>query len=169
MKKCIYCKRELSLDNFYLSSAGYRSSGCKDCLKKRGKERLKNNPEIVRAYRRKWRAKYKMTFSYRSQVILDNMRKRSRKKGFGEPEFTVDDVKQAITGGRCAITGIKFEFDHSKYSKSPWTPVPDRIDSSKGYTKDNVQWVCHMFNSMKQEYSMNDVKFFIDKLKEGDS
>lgn len=89
---------------------------------------------------------------------------RSKKKGLPPPEWTAREIEQAIQG-ECVKTGIPFEFDQSQYSKSPWTPVPDRIDSSQGYSHDNVQWVCYMYNMMKQEYPESIVDHFIRALK----
>ena len=47
---------------------------------------------------------------------------------------------------RCQATGIKFD-----YNKSWMVPSLDRIDSSKGYTKDNCQLVLWCFNRMKTD------------------
>lgn len=85
---------------------------------------------------------------------------RSKKKGLPYPEWTVDEIKAAIQGS-CSKTGIQFEFNQTDFSKSPWTPVPDRIDSTKGYTHENVQWVCHMYNSLKQDYTEIEVEKFL--------
>ena len=39
----------------------------------------------------------------------------------------------------------------------------DRIDSSKGYTKDNVWWISRRENSCKMDLSIQDMEqFFID-------
>lgn len=59
--------------------------------------------------------------------------------------------------GRCAITGIKMthEFGDMKSISI------DRIDSSIGYLKPNVQLVCQAVNLAKRERSQNDViEFF---------
>lgn len=42
----------------------------------------------------------------------------------------------------CVLTGIKLSFDER-------TASLDRIDSSKGYTMDNIQWVHKIINQMK--------------------
>ena len=49
---------------------------------------------------------------------------------------------------KCALTG----FDLNISEKPERTASLDRIDSKKGYTKDNVQWVHKDVNWMKQEY-----------------
>tara|TARA_R110000851_G_scaffold314038_1_gene475916 strand:+ start:1179 stop:1583 length:405 start_codon:yes stop_codon:yes gene_type:complete len=57
--------------------------------------------------------------------------------------------------GKCKYTGralgnIGDGFD---------SPSIDRIDSNKGYTEDNVQWLCWGANEMKKNYSE---AFFLD-------
>lgn len=52
---------------------------------------------------------------------------------------------------KCAITNVPIKFDETgtrKYYNQ--TASLDRIDSSKGYTEDNVQWVHKAINFMKQ-------------------
>lgn len=56
-------------------------------------------------------------------------------------------------GGKCALSGIDLILPSSKRKKNVWTASVDRIDSSKGYTKDNVQWVHKKLNMMKQDLS----------------
>ncbi len=51
-------------------------------------------------------------------------------------------------GGKCALTALPISFTDN-------TASLDRIDSSKGYIKDNVQWVHKDVNRMKNEYDMN--------------
>jgi uncharacterized C2H2 Zn-finger protein len=49
---------------------------------------------------------------------------------------------------KCALTGLPLEAVEIKNNASL-----DRIDSSKGYVKDNVQWVLVEVNMMKQQYT----------------
>jgi hypothetical protein len=51
--------------------------------------------------------------------------------------------------GKCSLTGIDFTLDRNPDKKRvymPWSPSLDRIDSSLGYTKENVRLVCVMVN-----------------------
>jgi len=160
MKTCKTCGVEKEITDFY-KGVKYYQSECKVCNIKRNREWRYSNPEKGYEYHKRWREKYHNSFKSKSQQILDNMVKRSKIKGFARPEFTRREIEDIITDGRCAKTGIPFEFDQSIFSRSPWTPVPDRIDSSSGYTKENVQWVCHMYNSMKQDYTENEVMIFM--------
>lgn len=61
-------------------------------------------------------------------------------------------VKYVEQNGKCNLSGVDIEF-------SDKTASLDRIDSSKGYTKDNIQWVHKDINLMKWVFSQN---VFID-------
>lgn len=58
---------------------------------------------------------------------------------------------------RCALTGVALTLVRNyRYAKSQQTASLDRIDSSKGYTVDNIQWVHKHVNNMKQYYSQDE-------------
>ena len=57
-------------------------------------------------------------------------------------------------GGKCALTGWDISF--TKTEVAGRTASLDRIDSSKGYTKDNVQWVHKLANRAKVNLSDSD-------------
>lgn len=61
-----------------------------------------------------------------------------------KPEFNV-----------CAISGIKFVV--SDNPNEPFTRSLDRISSTKGYTPDNVRWVCYSHNSWKSDMTVWDI------------
>lgn len=81
---------------------------------------------------------------------LKHLKKRAGRKGI---EFNLDkdwlNDKKRIE--RCEATGIKFDMSKKPYL-NPLYPTIDRIDSEKGYTKDNCQIVCHIFNIAKCEF-----------------
>lgn len=53
--------------------------------------------------------------------------------------------------GKCALSGVKIKLDVICENKKDRTASVDRIDPSKGYTKDNVQWVHKTVNYMKMD------------------
>lgn len=59
---------------------------------------------------------------------------------------------------KCALSGM--DFDYNK--RSIYRPSIDRIDSTKEYTYDNIQFVCVIVNIMKNKFSQ---KEFIDMCK----
>lgn len=69
--------------------------------------------------------------------------------------------------GKCAYTGIKMELrTRSKESEFRLRQASvDRIDSSKGYTRDNTEIVCLGINYMKHVCSKEDTIKFLDLIK----
>ncbi len=53
--------------------------------------------------------------------------------------------------GKCALTGVDIGFS-KRSAGSDGTASLDRIDSDKGYTEDNVQWLHKDVNFMKQQF-----------------
>jgi hypothetical protein len=82
---------------------------------------------------------------------MKSVRKNAKPRGLSV-EITEDDVVSMlqVSKMRCAVTGIAFsskeEPDVRGKRKRMWLPSIDRIDSSAGYTKDNVRIVCSAVN-----------------------
>ena len=54
--------------------------------------------------------------------------------------------------GKCEVTGIAFDYDNKfNTCKNPLSPSIDRIDSTKGYSKDNARIVLWQYNLMRGE------------------
>ena len=53
---------------------------------------------------------------------------------------------------KCKLSGIELQFPKTNSDKN-WTASLDRIDSSIGYTENNVQWVHKDINMMKRIYN----------------
>ncbi len=62
---------------------------------------------------------------------------------------------------KCALSGIELKFPSKSKDKS-YTASLDRIDSSKGYNEDNVQWVHKDINFMKNKFNN---EYFINMCK----
>ncbi len=57
---------------------------------------------------------------------------------------------------RCALSGVEIFFPKTNNRRTEGTASLDRIDSLKGYTKDNVQWVHKHMNNIKMEFSQQE-------------
>ncbi len=59
---------------------------------------------------------------------------------------------------KCALSGIELKFPKQQREKSKFKNKPslDRIDSSKGYIKGNVQWVDTRINYMKLDHDQSE-------------
>ncbi len=71
--------------------------------------------------------------------------KLNRVGSHGEFELTINDLfdKLLEQKGRCYYSNVNLHFT----PKSEWMMSIERLDSTKGYTKDNTALVCIEFNS----------------------
>jgi len=88
---------------------------------------------------------------YRWRKIQDTAAKRNIKV-----EVTIEDIWDLFLqqDRRCALSGQQLEFGIR--SREHGNASLDRIDSSKGYTKDNIQWIHKKINTMKMDLDQSD-------------
>jgi hypothetical protein len=81
--------------------------------------------------------------------------KRSAKKRNIPFDITIEDVWDVYSAQqkKCKYTGIQLSFPITIDKKQDGTASLDRIDSSKGYVRDNIQWVHKDINLMKWRFS----------------
>ena len=77
-------------------------------------------------------------------------------------DLTVDQMLPRFEQGLCEATGIPFEMTGAR---NPFSPSLDQKVPGAGYTIENVQVVCLIYNQMKSDFSDHDVQRFIDQLK----
>lgn len=97
------------------------------------------------------------------KTILTAICHKAKDRGL-KMELTHEDLWKLFCKqmGECAITGISLSFGESYSDRKGRTASLDRIDSSKGYVKGNVQWVHKEINRMKGNLSQES---FIDLCK----
>lgn len=81
--------------------------------------------------------------------LFNKFLKSSKLRGI-EWKLTLEEMFDNYTG-KCALTGWNIDINFSNCTASL-----DRIDNSKGYTFDNIQWVHSMVNMCKNKYSQKD-------------
>lgn len=64
-------------------------------------------------------------------------------------------------GGCCALSGVPLNLEtkidqNNNIDRTNHTASLDRIDNSKPYTIDNVQWIHKVLNHMRRQYSVED-------------
>jgi len=129
------CGSQASVQQKRLVSGAQRSCGC--LAKGTNSKNYKGTPHISKSY---WNA------------ILRSARDRH------VPLFiTIEDAETQFVqqNGKCALTGMPIKPCVTRHSSGDWTASLDRIDSDKGYTKDNIQWVHKDVNRMKWHFSQD--------------
>jgi hypothetical protein len=162
MKICTKCKATKPLSDFWNRSwktvQGERRSSlrpdCKECASSYHKENY--TAKLIAGDPRKLAGE-----------LINRMRDRTKKHNYAEKvEFTIDEVVEIISNGKCSVTGYPFRLGTtgSNKCKNPFNPSPDRIDNTKGYSKDNVQWVVFIYNTMRNSFDEEDVLKFLQHL-----
>lgn len=85
---------------------------------------------------------------------LSNSKSRSKKMGFTHSLILRDLARIWLSQkGRCALTNQLMTVNTgSTYEKNPFGLSIDRIDSNKGYDKNNIRLLCHWANNAKSTY-----------------
>lgn len=110
--------------------------------------RFENRDAVSRAQKRWYH-----TVEGRAKALLKSAWHRAAKMGLLF-DITENFVLEKLRKGTCERTGIPFEYGLSDTAwRTPWVPSIDRIDSEKGYTVDNVQIVCWMYNAAKTQFT----------------
>lgn len=153
-KMCAGCGTVKLLSDFYKNQpsigGGYRTK-CKECYKARSSawrekpgSKTKTSATFV-AYRR----------SHRAKILLTLAKHRASLKGL---EYSLDqyeeEIQSVIDAGVCQVTGLPLNLDGGKTWDSPSL---DRIDSTKGYARENVRIVLYCVNVMANLWGPNKI------------
>jgi len=170
--------------------SGYQSA-CKFCQKEQAKRFKLSNPEyfIIKgrekyaaiedkeAYNKKRYSDKKeeylaRRFAYwksirgRFKELLCSAKGRANNKNI-EFNLTYEWILDLYDkqGCVCSLTGIAFDFDNKpkvKRSYNPYSPSLDRIDTSKGYTQDNVRLVLTAINIALNDFGEETYRIIAD-------
>lgn len=182
VKTCPICGIQKNSTDFY-KSKGKLSNYCKPCSNERGKKyrelnrdkirklnlsryhELSDQPEYNRErYLRQResalerRRQTRGSVSGRSYELWDSAKRRSKSKGL---EFSLSrkDIEDMFSrqGNKCSLTGIEFDFTmpDESWKNNPYSPSIDRIDSSKGYSLENIRLVLTCVNLALNEWGKN--------------
>jgi hypothetical protein len=140
---------------------------CLQCDKELvGKQRKFCSRGHKNAYNQKHRYNYEYSKKYRSsspEKFMKQLLSYGTRREFLDSDFLNELYKKQR--GLCAISGVEMTYEQ-RGGRCPSNISLDRIDSSKGYTKDNVQLVCHIVNTMKMQYSVKELVFWCTKIVE---
>ena len=144
-KVCSACGESKPLTSFRRCK-GYKDfihSQCKHCETEYHKQKTVDPRKKYASWKR---------WSKRKWHIVQYHCIRTRVKDKSTIDFQADYLLELYEkqNGICPYFGVAMStsIEHSHY---PWTPSVDRIDSSKGYTKDNICLCCLAANSAKSD------------------
>lgn len=89
------------------------------------------------------------------KTLLNQLRASAKKRGI-EFDLTTNDIDEIGIPISCPILGIPLAFNKGSPKDNSFSF--DRIDSSKGYTKDNVIIVSHRVNKLKSNSTFEEMK-----------
>lgn len=148
---CNTCKTYKPKDHFSIDRTNLHNNrnglcrSCKQCQRKHyyaERERLVDDRKAL---------------TYKLRQAFKGTRRRSKVKGT-YTDLTFDYLRYLWEkqNGLCALTGIPMTYEFYNGRTNTNLSV-DRIDSNKGYVKDNVQLVCMMVNQMKNDLSYEEL------------
>lgn len=101
--------------------------------------------------RRQWR-EWSRTPNGTVTVLLNYARDRARNHGL---DFDIDRafISDKLDRGVCELSGIRITRESpGNYRTHPFAPSLDRINPSKGYTKENTRLVCFAVNRARSDW-----------------
>lgn len=164
MKKCSKCKtlKELSEFNKAKTHKDGLSYLCTECNRQQSREYRLRNAE---KYYLNQKLARETEGVFLSQALYA-LKVRAKKKGL-DVDVDLEYLKKLLVDSKylCSVTGQKMSLEsHPRKKANPFKCSLDRIDSSKGYVKGNVRWVCWAVNQMKADRSDVEFKFWVETL-----
>ena len=151
MKCCTKCKQTQPKSNFYYrpSSKENLNAICKVCLRKNVKKYRNKSTNTLEGY-----------LAYR----LYSVKGRAKRKNT-ICDITVADLMSLYKEqkGLCKLSQVEMTCDGGRKKSSLSI---DRIDNTKGYTKDNIQMLCYIVNIMKLNMKSEELIFWCSKIME---
>ena len=167
-KQCSTCKEYLSLFSFAKNNAAVDKLqyACKTCDNLRQQTRRKEKKTEVQQYGKEYRKLNFNSLDFRLQGLLNASRARAKTKG-REHALTKQDLFDLYPeDNKCPIFGFELQWNSAGFRET--SPSIDRIDSTKGYTKDNVQIISWKANRIKGYASVEDLEILLSYLKQGE-
>lgn len=152
-KQCSKCGKIKFVTDFYETQRGNR---CKECIL-----------EITRDYKRKKRLdpehkkKEAILQKERRVRLWQNTLIHDSKNRKIENTLTVNDINEMMKNQNGLCYWFKVPLIPSNQKKHPQQPSLDRLDSNKGYTKDNVVLCCYSANIGRNENDLETWKNFL--------
>ena len=158
------------LEDFHNKSANKdgKDNRCKECANLRNRE-LYNSDKGYKEKRIQRLIGYGTTYNDkmksrsrdwyntsrgRAKSLMKGILKRYANYQDEEPDFDYTYLQELIERGYCEVSGLPFALGSvGDGHKRAFSPSVDRIDNSRGYSKDNIRMVIWQVNLMKGELS----------------
>ena len=118
------------------------------------------SPECLTNSNRKYNERHNK--KNRKYVMWCSAKKRAQKKGL-EFDISMEDLPDIPE--YCPILGIKLNFNDG-VGPTDNSPSLDRIDSTKGYIKGNIEIISNRANRIKADATLEELKLIVDYLTE---
>ena len=120
---------------------------------------IAENPEKHKDQNIRKFEKYYCSLKGRTTYMLGNARQRARK---GNLIFELDSewLREKLEKGICEVTGIPFDIQINGgkgHNTNSFSPSLERRNNSKGYTKENTEVVCWIYNRAKGAFPIEDL------------
>ena len=181
LQKCKKCGISYPpTDEYWHKSKKYKSGlmkDCKECQNAYHRRYNENRKDINRKRLAEWRlanpdkrrAQYWRSEDARKRndwagTLLKAIRS-TVKKTARELTITREDIveRYEAQSGRCFYSGMKLNFELKKHS--PMYPSVDRVDSTRGYTPDNIVITCWWMNRAKFTYTAEDYISLVEEFR----
>lgn len=147
-----YCIEDFCLSPPHVTRSGKKKKRCTECKRLRRRAYIYKTPETY------------------FKSILCNTYNRCKKKSI-EFQISVEEIL-AMWTGRCAITGVELRIPSAEAVICPreshrtklLSPSLDRIDSTRGYTVDNLRIVSTAFNLMRSSMTDKQLLFMCNEV-----
>lgn len=166
-KLCRICKVFSPLENFSKNAASKdgKQAVCKPCDRKQIRDNRAKRGNAYLEYSKEYRTKHAKDFDYRIQCLLNVSRQRSRRKNRENTLTKQDLIDLFPSDGRCPVFGFILEWNSAGFRET--SPSIDRIDSTRGYTRDNVQIISWKANRIKSYATIEEIETVLNYLKSG--
>lgn len=166
-KKCSKCSAFKTLD-LYVKDKNKKDGlthWCAQCMRESNRKSYLKNKEKYRVRAKIWNELNKEEYARKKrekrdldprQDLIYSAKHRAKQRGFDfnltKEDITIPEV--------CPVLGINISRRNTSQSRS--SPSIDRIDSTKGYTVDNVQVISWQANTMKTNATKEELLAFAD-------
>jgi hypothetical protein len=163
MKECITCSCLLTDNNWTTTCKLNYVNKCKDCIsieKKAYQKRWREkNRElcVVRAQQSKAKVRLENPMKSRASDAYSNSRTRAKKQGMSFDLTSAYVLSLLESTPICPYFGYVLTYT---VGDGKTLASLDRIDSSKGYTQDNVQIISYFANLMKSSATQEELVLF---------